>query len=45
MPVIVVTRLRLRHPAVLDEFLTTAVAVLEQAKSSGGKLPPPIESP
>jgi hypothetical protein len=38
MPVIVVTRLRLRDPAVLDEFFTAAVAVLEQAKSSAGNL-------
>jgi hypothetical protein len=38
MPVIVVTRLRLRDPASLDEFFTAAVAVLEQAKSSGGNL-------
>jgi hypothetical protein len=36
MPVIVVTRLRLRDPVLLDEFFTAAVAVLEQAKSAGG---------
>jgi hypothetical protein len=34
MPIIVVTRLRLRDPALLDEFFTAAVAVLEQAKNS-----------
>jgi len=38
MPVIVVTRLRLRDPALLDEFFTAAVAVLEQAKNSSGNL-------
>jgi len=38
MPVVVVTRLRLRDPAFLDEFFTAAVAVLEQAKNSGGNL-------
>lgn len=38
MPVIVVTRLRLRDPALLDEFFAAAVAVLEQAKSSDGNL-------
>jgi hypothetical protein len=38
MPVIVVTRLRLRDPALLDEFFTAAVAVLEQAKNSDGSL-------
>jgi hypothetical protein len=38
MPVIVVTRLRLRDPALLDEFFTAAVTVLEQAKSSDGSL-------
>jgi len=32
MPIIAVTRLRLRDPALLDEFLTATVAVLEQAK-------------
>ena len=31
MPVIVVTRLRLRDPALLDEFFTDAVAAIEQA--------------
>ena len=29
MPVIVVTRLRLRDPALLDEFFTDAVAAIE----------------
>jgi len=38
MPVIVVTRLRLRDPALLDEFFTAAVAVLEQAKNSSGNI-------
>jgi hypothetical protein len=38
MPVVVVTRLRLRDPALLDDFFTAAVASLEQAKSSAGSL-------
>ena len=38
MAVIVVTRLRLRDPAVLDEFFAAAVALLEQAQSSDGNL-------
>ena len=38
MPVIVVTRLRLRDPALLDEFFTDAVAAIEQAMKSGGNL-------
>ena len=38
MPVIVVTRLRLRDPALLDEFFIAAVACLEQAKKSDGNL-------
>lgn|SRR5487761_1640932 len=38
MPVIVVTRLRLRDPALLEEFFAAAVAALEQAKSSAGSL-------
>jgi|SRR5215470_14748666 hypothetical protein len=38
MPVIVVTRLRLQDPALLDEFFIAAVAVLEQAKGSRGNL-------
>jgi hypothetical protein len=38
MPVIVVTRLRLRDPSLLDEFFTHAAAVLEQAMKSEGNL-------
>jgi heme-degrading monooxygenase HmoA len=38
MPVIVVTRLRLRDHALLDDFFTAAVALLEQAKNSTGNL-------
>ena len=38
MPVIVVTRLRLRDPAFFDEFFASAVAVAEQAKNSEGNL-------
>jgi heme-degrading monooxygenase HmoA len=38
MPVIVVTRLRLRDPALFDEFFASAVAVTEQATSSDGNL-------
>ena len=38
MPVIVVTRLRLKDPVFLDEFFTAAVASLEQAKLSVGNL-------
>ena len=38
MPVIVVTRLRLKDPALLDEFFTDAVAVIEQAAKSAGNL-------
>ena len=38
MPVIVVTRLRLRDPALLDEFFTAAVAAMEQAQKSDGNL-------
>jgi hypothetical protein len=38
MPIIVVTRLRLRDPALLDEFFTAAVSVLEQAKNSYGNI-------
>jgi len=36
MPVIVVTRLRLRDPAFFDEFFAHAVAVVEQAQGSPG---------
>jgi quinol monooxygenase YgiN len=38
MPIIVVTRLRLRDPSLLDEFFTHAAAVLEQAQKSEGNL-------
>ena len=38
MPVIVVTRLRLKDPALLDEFFTDAVAAIEQAAKSKGNL-------
>jgi hypothetical protein len=38
MAVIVVTRLRLRDPSLLDEFFTHAVAVIEQAQNSAGNL-------
>ena len=36
MTVMVVTRLRLRDPSLLDHFFAAAVAVLEQAKGSHG---------
>jgi quinol monooxygenase YgiN len=38
MPVIVVTRLRLKDPAVFDEFFAAAVGVVEQAQNSAGNL-------
>ena len=38
MPVIVVTRLRLKDPAFFEDFFAHAVAVVEQAKSSQGNL-------
>jgi heme-degrading monooxygenase HmoA len=38
VPIIVVTRLRLRDPSLLDEFFTHAAAVLEQAMKSEGNL-------
>jgi hypothetical protein len=38
MPVIVVTRLRLKDPEFFDEFFAAAVAVVEQAKSTDGNL-------
>jgi quinol monooxygenase YgiN len=38
MPVIVVTRLRLKDPALFDEFFATAVAVVEQAQNTEGNL-------
>lgn len=38
MPVVVVTRLRLRDPAFFDEFFASAVAATEQARGSKGNL-------
>jgi hypothetical protein len=38
MPIIVVARLRLRDPSLLDEFFTHAAAVLEQAQKTPGNL-------
>ena len=38
MPVIVITRLRLRDPAFFDEFFASAVAVVEQAQGTEGNL-------
>jgi hypothetical protein len=38
MPIIVVTRLRLRDPALIDHFFPAAVTVLEQAKNAAGNL-------
>jgi heme-degrading monooxygenase HmoA len=38
MAVIVVTRLRLKDPALFDEFFASAVAVVEQAQNSEGNL-------
>ncbi len=38
MPVIVVTRLRLRDPAFFGEFFASAVSVVEQANGSAGSL-------
>jgi quinol monooxygenase YgiN len=38
MPVIVVTRLRLRDPALFDEFFAAAVAVTEKSQGSDGNL-------
>jgi len=38
VPVIVVTRLRLRDPAFFDEFFASAVAATEQAQNSDGSL-------
>jgi hypothetical protein len=38
MPVVVVTRLRLRDSALLDEFFTHAVAALEQATKAEGNV-------
>ena len=38
MPIIVVARLRLREPSLLDEFFTHAAAVIEQAQKTDGNL-------
>jgi heme-degrading monooxygenase HmoA len=38
MPVIVITRLRLKDPAFFDEFFAGAVAAVEQAQSTAGNL-------
>ena len=38
MPVIAVTRLRLRDPALLTEFFTAGAAVLRQANKADGNL-------
>jgi hypothetical protein len=38
MPVIVVTRLRLKDSAFSEEFFASAVAVVEQATTSEGNL-------
>lgn len=38
MPIIVVTRLRLKDPALFDEFFASAVSVVEQAQASEGNL-------
>ena len=38
MAVIVVTRLRLKDPGLLDEFFTDAVAAIEQASKAEGNL-------
>jgi hypothetical protein len=38
MPVVVVTRLRLKDPALLDELFIDAVAAIEQAQKSEGNL-------
>ena len=38
MPVIVVTRLRLKDAALLDEFFTDAVTAIEQAQKAEGNL-------
>jgi quinol monooxygenase YgiN len=38
VPVIAVTRLRLKDPALLDEFFVDAVAAIEQAQKSDGNL-------
>ena len=38
MPIIVVARLRLRDPSLLDEFFTRATGVLELAQNMDGNL-------
>jgi len=38
MPVIVITRLRLKDPALFDEFFASAVAAVEQAQAASGNL-------
>ena len=38
MPLIVITRLRLKDPALFDQFFAAAVAVVEQATKSEGNL-------
>ncbi len=38
MPVIVVTRLRLRDTAFFDEFFASAIAVMQQAQAAEGNL-------
>jgi hypothetical protein len=38
MPVIVITRLRLKDPALQDEFFTDAVAAIEHAQKAEGNL-------
>src|SRR6266702_2925025 len=38
MPVMSVTRLRLKDPGFFDEFFASAVAAVEQAKNSDGNL-------
>lgn len=40
MPIIVVTRLRLRDPALTDKFFPAAVEILEH---QGRAFPPPVE--
>jgi quinol monooxygenase YgiN len=38
MPVVVITRLRLKDPALFDEFFASAVAAVEQAQGSSGNI-------
>jgi hypothetical protein len=44
MPVIVVTRLRLKDPALLDEFFTATLTQPSPANSTLA-FPPPVEAP